>query len=267
MKDKILKLSFIPLLINLYFPIFADDSSQFGHPLRIEPAGIYNKVRFNGSYTETRTKSSFEKDKNASIEGELIFLQKFSLKVNGGATKYETVGEKTVVQNDRWNTTLKFASESGGNNFRLVWGGGVRVSDKQKVENPRYDIAPDLYLLRPNLSLGVGFGIFEIQADLSMQTETNSKFKESNNQDFRRFYQAGGLFSAKFGNLRLIAETEYRQPYDSKVDVRSRFWNVYPGISYNIFDKTMISLSAQIPVNGESGELGKGFRFSLFQFF
>ncbi len=266
MKDKFIIFIILIFITKFLSPVSAD-SSQFGHPLRIEPAGIYNKLRLDGTYTQRRTDKTFEKDKSASVEGEIIFLDNFSLKVNGGATRYESVGEKTISQNDRWNTTLKFASESGGSNLRFVWGGGVRLYDKQKTQNPRYEINPDLYIVRPNLSFGVGVGIFEFQADLSMQSETNSKFREVNNQDFRRSYQAGGLVSVSLGNLRLLAETEYRVPYDKKIDTLSRYWNFYPGISYKIFDQTMISLSGQIPVNGESSELGKGFRFSLFQFF
>lgn len=261
------KLIFIFLYIVTFNFIIAGESSGFGHPLRIEPAGIYNKIRLDGNYTERKNGATFEKDRNASLEGEFIFLDNFSLKVAGGATRYDTTNSKTVSQNDRWNAALKYARESGGSGFRFVWGGGVRVFNKQIGENIRYDVAPDLYLVRPNLSMGVGLGIFEFQADLSMQSETNSKFREAENQEFRRFYQAGGLVSVNLGSLRLLVETEIREPYNKTIDIRSRFWNVYPGISYKIFDQTMLSLSGQFPVNGETGELGKGFRFSLFQFF
>lgn len=264
MKGKIFYIFLYLFSLNL---LLAGDSSQFGHPLRIEPAGIYNKIRLDGNYTERKNVSTFEKDRNATLEGEFIFLDNFSLKIAGGGTKYETTNSKSITQNDRWNAALKYARESGGSGFRFVWGGGVRVFNKQIGEGIRYDVAPDLYLVRPNLSMGFGLGIFEFQADLSMQSETNSKFREAENQEFRRFYQAGGLASVNLGDLRLLLETEIREPYNKTIDSRSRFWNVYPGISYKIFDKTMVSISGQFPVNGEQSELGKGFRFSLFQFF
>jgi hypothetical protein len=254
------------VIISLSVVSLYSESSEFGHPLRIEPAGIYNKVRVDGGYTERKASNVFEKDRNLSAEGEFIFLDKFSIKGGGGATKYNSTNTNPTLQNDRWNLGLKYANETGGK-LRFVWGGGVRVFNKQIGENPRYDVAPDLYLVRPNLSLGFGIGILEFQADLSMLSETNTKFREANNKDFRRFYQAGGLVSLNLGSLRLLLESEYRVPYDKEVDSRSRFWNVYPGISYKIFDKSMISLSGQFPVNGEVGEQGRGFRFSFFQFF
>lgn len=264
MKDKIkyiILLSTIFSVISLYA-----ESSDFGHPLRIEPAGIYNKIKVDGTYTDRRTEKTFEKDRNLSLEGELIFLDRFSIKGGGGATKYNSTNSNPIVQNDRIHLGLKYANESGGK-LRFVWGGGVRVFNKQIGEHPRFDVAPDLYLVRPNLSLGLGLGIFEFQADLSMQSETNTKFREVDNRDFRRFYQAGGLVSVNLGDLRLLLESEYRVPYDKQVDSRSRFWNAYPGISYKIFDKSMITLSGQFPINGEVGEQGRGFRFSFFQFF
>lgn len=264
MKDKIIYVFLLTTIFSI-ISLYAE-SSDFGHPLRIEPAGIYNKVKVDGTYSDRRTENTFEKDRNLSIEGELIFLDRFSIKGGGGATKYNSTNSNPIVQNDRLNLGLKYANESGGK-VRFVWGGGVRVFNKQIGEHPRFDVAPDLYLVRPNLSLGLGLGIFEFQADLSMQSETNTKFREVDNRDFRRFYQAGGLVSVNLGDLRLLLESEYRVPYDKQVDSRSRFWNAYPGISYKIFDKSMITLSGQFPINGEVGEQGRGFRFSFFQFF
>lgn len=263
MRDKIY---FILIFLFSVSFLKATENSSFGHPLRIEPAGIYNKIRLDGNYTERKNGTILERDKNGSIEGEFIFLNNFAFKVAGGATKYDTTDAKSITQNDRWNAALKYANETGGK-LRFVWGGGVRVFNKQIGESVRYDVSPDLYLVRPNLSVGLGFGIFEFQADLSMQSETNMKFREQNNQEFRRFYQAGGLVSVNLGDLRLLLETEVREPYNKTQDVRSRYWNAYPGISYKIFEQTMVSISGQFPVNGEPGELGRGFRFSLFQFF
>jgi hypothetical protein len=264
MKDKV-KYIFLFIFIFSLFQLSAENS-EFGHPLRIEPAGIYNKVKVDGTYTEKKADKIFEKDRNLSVEGELIFLDRFSIKGGGGATKYNSTNANPILQNDRFNLGLKYANESGGK-IRLVYGGGIRVYNKQIGEHPRFEVAPDLYLVRPNLSLGVGIGIFEFQADLSMQSETNTKFREMENKDFRRFYQAGGLVSVNLGDLRLLLESEYRIPYDKQIDSRSRFWNAYPGISYKIFDKSMVTLSGQIPINGEAGEQGRGFRFSFFQFF
>lgn len=258
---------FINFLIFSAFPILGVDS-KFEHPLRIEPASVYSKIRVDGSIAEGRQQNTYQKDKNLSFEGEFKFLEYFSVKGGGGKTWYQATDTQPINQWDRWNLGLKFATETGGRDGRLVFGGGVRIFNRQIGEHPRFDIAPDLYLVRPQLSFGFGVGDFEMIFDGSFQTETNSRFREGPKEEFRRHYQGGLSISQKISeSIRIFVETEYREPYHKRIDQNTRGWYWYPGISIAPYDGGRITASFQFPVSKEEHLYDRGLRLSFFHFF
>lgn len=264
--NRFLSISLV-LFFLLQISIIAQES-KFEHPLRIEPASVYTKVRVDGSIAENHQLATYQKDKNLSFEGELKFLEYFSVKASGGKTWYQTTNTKPLNQWDRWNLGLKFAKESGSRNGRVVFGGGVRLFNRQVGEHPRADIAPDLYLVRPHLSFGFGFGDFELILEGAFQTETNRRFKEGPKEEFKRHYQGGLSISQRISDsFRLFIETEYREPYDKKVDLNTRGWYWYPGISFTPYEKGRITASFQFPVSKEDYLYERGMRLSFFHFF
>lgn len=254
-------------LLAFTIGIFADDRSSFAVPLRIEPAAVYTKIRIDGNGAERRDSNVYEREKQGYIEGEFKFLQNFSIKAGITKTQWEKSGSATLTQQGRLNVGLKYASEHNLSFGAIVWGGGIRWFDKQDKQFARDGVAPELYLVRPNLNFGLRVGPFEVIADLQFQSETNRAFKENSKEEFRRHYQAGLAIS--FGltdNLRLFAETELRKPYQEKVDTNTKFWNVYPGLSYQIYKGGFLSVSAQIPVIPER-QMDRGVRISYFHVF
>lgn len=255
------------LLLAATIQIFGDEQSSFAIPLRVEPAAVYTKVRIDGQVSEKRDSNVYQREKVGYIEGEYKFLQNFSIKVGTTKSQWEKSGSKTLTQYDRLNVGLKYAREHQLSFGSFVWGGGVRWFDRQSKAYARDGVAPELYLIRPNINLGLKIGAFEAIADFQFQSETNRAFKENSQEEFRRYYQAGlALSYGVTDNLRLFAETEYRKPYNPVVDVNTKFWNVYPGLSYQIYKGGYLAASAQIPVIPER-QMDRGLRISYFHVF
>ncbi len=254
-------------LLAFTLGIYADEKSSFAVPLRVEPAAVYTKIRIDGQVSENRESNVYEREKQGNIEGELKFLQNFSVKVGTTKSQWEKSGSKTLTQLDRLYAGLKFAKEHQLSFGSIVWGGGVKWFDQQSKKYARDGQAPELYLIRPNANFGLKVGGFEAIVDLQFQSETNRAFQENSKEEFRRHYQAGLALSYGITeNFRLFAETEYRKPYNPTVDVHTKFWNVYPGFSYQVYNGGFLSASLQIPVIPER-QMDRGIRISYFHIF
>jgi hypothetical protein len=258
----------IAILFLLMFAKSIFSEATFEHPMRVEPVAVYSKVRVDASAAENRQIGVYKRDTNLSFECEVKFLDVFSVKAQGGGTRYETTNEKTRATWDRPNLGLKFGMVHGGEGFRFGWGGGVRVFNKQVGQNPRNDVAPDLYLVKPHLSMGIGAGSFELILEAGFQTETNAKFRESPRQEFKRNYNFGLSLSFGVTNwMKVFLETQYIQPYDKKIDLNIRGWYAYPGVSFKIYETGRLTASFLIPVSKEDYLYEKGLKLSYFHFF
>ncbi|MCB1177875.1 MAG: hypothetical protein KDK36_09880 [Leptospiraceae bacterium] len=255
----------------LLFSIFNNpllSEATFEHPLRTQPVAVYSKIRVDAGASENRQLETYERDANVSIEGEFKFLKFFSVKAGGGRTRYETTDAKTTQVWDRPYLGGKFGMIMGGDAFRFGFGGGVNVFNKQIGAHPRNEVAPDLYLVRPSLSMGMGIGTFEAILEGTMQTETNTAFKEGPKEEFKRNYEAAlSLSLGIFDWMRLFAETRYYLPYDKKIDNLIQGWYVYPGISFNIYEMGRLSASFQFPVSKQDYLVERGVKISYFHFF
>lgn len=241
--------------------------STFALPLRIEAPGVYTRVRLDGSGMESRTNAVYEREKSANLEGEIRFLQNFSFRAGVTGTKWDKTDSATITEKGRVNVGLKYAQEYNLGWGAFTWGLGIRGFNRQTEKLKREDISPEMYLVRPHAGAGLKIGFFEIATELRLQSETNSSFKEKPNEEFRRYYQAG--ISVSYGiteNLRLYAESEYRTPYNKKIDDNAKFWNIYPGVSYQIYQKGFLSVSMQYPMIRER-EADRGIRVSYFHLF
>ena len=118
MKNK-LRISIVLLFFGMH--IYADEKSSFAVPLRVEPAAVYTKIRIDGQAAENRESMYTKEKKQGNIEGELKFLQYFSVKVGTTKSQWEKSGSKTLTQLDRLNVGLKFAKEHQLSFGSIVW--------------------------------------------------------------------------------------------------------------------------------------------------
>ncbi len=249
------------------FVIHSKDS-KFEHTLRIEPASLYSKIYLIGGVAENHSRGIYQKDKNLAFEGEWKFQDTFSVKLSGGISEYQETDQKTISQWDRWSLGLKFANEVEKKQNRFVYGVGIRIFTQELKQNPRTQNAPNLYLLKPHLSFGFGVGNFELQTEISFQTETNSKLKEEGLEEFRRNYTFGTSFSYQFLSwIKVLLETEYFEPYQKKVDTQIRGWYLYPGFLFFVYDSMRVGVSFQFPITKQDYLYERGVKISYLYYF
>lgn len=268
MRDNSMKYIISLFFISASLSTLSADST-FAHPLQVEPVTVYKKVRVDARGVENRESGNYDRQRNVSFEAEWSFLDMFSVKGGGGAAKYESTGNKPSTLTDRWNLGLKFGKSFGGESFRFGVGAGMRLFNKQTGASPYYQNAPDLYLVKPSFSLGMGFGALDIVAEMSLVSETNPSFHEKVKQDFRRHYVKGLSVSYGLDNnqVRLFLETLYYEPYDKRVDKNIDSWYMCPGISYKLYESGFITASAQVPMRNELYTWDRGLKISYFHFF
>jgi hypothetical protein len=262
-----MKNKFLFCFLFLFALHLKSESSQFAIPQRLDPVGVYTKIRLDASAAENREKNVYEREKQGNIEGEVKFLNYFSFKLATQKTQWERSGSKTLTELDRLNVGLKFAMEHSLSFGALAWGGGVRWFDKQNSKYARDNVSPELYLLRTHFNLGLKIHSFEIIGNVQFQTESNRQFKEEANQEFRRNIQGSLALSYGFSEkFRGFLETEYRKPYNVEIDTKTKFWNVYPGISYQIYKGGFLGFSFQFPVTPDR-LYDRGVRLSFYHVF
>ncbi|WP_411824273.1 hypothetical protein [Leptospira sp. 'Mane'] len=244
-------------------------SSKFAHPIQIEPVAIYTKVRVNAIYWDKKFQSVYEQNKNINIEGEYAFTKSLSVTSSIGRNENVFTDSETEKTWDRWNAGLKYGKIWDTGSSQWLFGAGLRLYDRKRNSELRERENPELYLVRPNIGVGFKKGAFEIMTEFRFQTETNSRFKESNLQEFRRYYQIGIAPSfAVSQSLRVFTELEYREPFAKDIDTKTRFFNFYPGVSYATEKAGTFSLSFLLPVLAKNeNAIDRGIRFSYIYFF
>ncbi|MCG9875306.1 MAG: hypothetical protein MH321_11035 [Leptospiraceae bacterium] len=221
-----------------------DNSSKFVHPLNIQAVGLYSKIQVDGSAWERRNGEKYQNNKTARVEGEIKAFENLSFAINTGYTDFTQTDSGSYKGRDRVGFGAKTAWE--GENWQF--GMGVFGYSKDTTIPKTESFNPNFLLVRPYLGGGFRFLGFQILANVEFQTETNSKFKETYNEEFRRHYKAGAsLAYTFFDKLTLFLEAETRIPYNKEIDTNIRYGNAYPGISYKS-DLGTFALSAGIPV-------------------
>jgi hypothetical protein len=265
-----MKNKFISFLIYFILTLVSIQSQEpsFTYPLRIESGALYNMIRFNASMNENKESNYYLKNRNANIEGEVKFLNLVSIQIGTGFTRINETKMNVINFYDRTNIGIKISKEFGSLENKFLVGLGIKGYDKIHSKINYYQNDPNLYLINSSLFFGYKFKNFEILTNLSLLSETNSKFKENQNQEFERYYLAGISLSYKISeNTRIFAETEYREPYERKITSYYRFWNVYPGVSYNIFNNNQINFSILIPIRGDKNNFDHGFKLGYYFYF
>lgn len=263
------------IIISLFFLFFAEvlysqtNNRGFAHPLQIEPVAVYSKIRGSVSYWDKNFNEVKEINKNINIEGEYKFSESFSVISSVGRNEYSQTDTTKEITWDRWNAGIKYGKvfENGSSQFLI--GAGLRLYDKKRNTQFRERENPDYYLIRPNFGLGYKYGIFQIMSEFRFQTETNKHGRESNFEEFKRYYQVGIAPSFSISDsVRIFTELEYREPLDKIADKNLRYFNFYPGISMNTESFGTFSFSVLLGVLPKADNaMDRGIRFSYFYFF
>jgi len=255
------------LLVLFARPLLAGGGAAFAHPLWIEPACVYTLVRADLGGAENHDGDVYERARYVRARGEYAWGDFFSVSARFGATQYERTDAAPLREADRLGLGVKFVYTGLSTGGAFALGGSLGIFDRKRFSPERAGEDARLYLLRPALLFGWKRGALELLAEIRFQTETNNRFREEFNQEFRRHYQFGIALSwGEAGGPRLFAETEYREPYDRVVDAGNRFWHFYPGVAWDFPRFGRAAVSLLIPIRGD-GPADRGMRISYFYLF
>jgi len=236
------------------------------HPLHIEPAGVYSKIRPVIGGWENRDVNLYEKTGSIRLDLEYAFNDYLSISTAPEFSRRKKTDTKNVNRLERIPIGIKLASMNGYDAGAFSFATGVIFYNKL-TSTPFENENSDLYRVRVHGELAKKIGDFELGLSLHFQTETNSQFKEKNNEEFQRHYQLGGsLIWNMTKQWRLHLETEYRHPYSRDIDIHTLFWHVYPGISWAINENHRFTFSATVPLKKE-GYADRGAEFGYIYFY
>lgn len=249
-------------------PSASTTSNKFAHPLQVEPVSLFNKVRGNFTYWDKENPTSFERNRNLSVEGEMKLGNQFSFLATTGRNEYKITDSATQIGFDRIGFGVKYAKEFQWLDGDWIFGAGLRVFDRQRTNPISERENPDFYQIRPSVGLAYKSGDIQVQSELRFQSETTLNGRESGLQQFRRYYQFSIAPSIGLSEMsRLFVELEYREPYNATVDTKTRFFHLSPGFSFTT-SLGVFGISYSIPVIPPADNMiNQAIRFSYFYHF
>ncbi len=243
--------------------LFAD-SDRFAVPMRIEGADLYTRIYIHGGGTEDRNGDSYARTRYLRVNGEYQFNSWLGFNASFGRSVYDRTNAAQIWEYDRLGLGVKARGKLGAGPGAIALGGGLKLFDRIRSPQQRADVDNELLLIRGHLAGAVRLGGIELGVEIRHESETNEKFRENYDQEFRRHWQYGFSLSVPRGKrMRFFFETVYREPDDIAVD-DTRFWQFYPGISLNLSRYLEIRASLVIPVRKGYEDRGVDFGLMIF---
>jgi hypothetical protein len=222
-----------------------EKSSDWKHPIQMQSGALYTKLGASVQAEDRRNQDDYIRSGGIFVESEIRFWENLSFLVETGYRRRERTDTGRIQGMDRVGLGIKSAWEWESAYFGMGILGYSRDTSSPKTEENN----PQLYLLRPFVSAGYRFQEFQIQGQLSFQSETNSRFRESFSEEFRRYYQVNLTASHDLGlGFDAFLEWEARLPYDREIDRESRNLAVFPGLAWTANSAGRFAISAGFPL-------------------
>lgn len=237
--------------------------SALFHPQRVQALGIYNKLWFFGEYRDQDTDDKgYKRDRATKIEGEKKITKQFSLNLSLGYHDHYAPSEKSWSAWDRTTLGSKWAYE----NRSWIFGAGLHLSSYDFAAAKTDDPNRRFFMIRFHFGIGYKFGNVSLQSILSYQSESNRKFREASNEQFRRDIEGGVALSYRLNHvIGFQLESLYRIPENKKDPIDPEFWNLYPGITFSTLSGVLGVSFLKSMKSGDS--IDRGIRLSYFHFF
>lgn len=256
MKDRAVPV--ILLFLALPLTVRAGERRPFAPLLRMDTPAVFSRIRVEGGMNEYRDGEDWGRQRTLGLQVEFTFTSNFSIDASAGRGFFEREDSRAVWEDLRPSLGGNFAFAGSCFQMECAFGAGVRLFGRRRAKANREGQENRLYLIRPHLQFGVRRGILEGLVELRLESETNHRFKEDQDQEFRRHVQLGlALVVQRSDRFSLILETAVREPYHREVDGDIGFWNLHPGLQFRPGEQTVLCLSLQFPLRAEQhGERG-----------
>jgi hypothetical protein len=246
------------ILVGLNAPTtLAAEPSGEPEFLHVKNAAPRSRAGIQFEDNELTQHNLYERRQTLAVSGEYAFADYFSLHAALPWTRQWITDTKRQTRFDNMRIGAKFG-------FRYDWimpYGGLAIdlptgSEEQGIGSK------ELGNLEPYGGLRLGAGWFYFQVGARYNTQTNKKLRETDTQEFRRFYLLEAAVALSFSSIDLLVEYSYMR--ESAEQERPGFSGsvVAPGINIKPSDHFVIGLGATYALSRER-EFDYGYKIRL----
>ncbi|MDH5656878.1 MAG: hypothetical protein OEZ34_13275 [Spirochaetia bacterium] len=263
MHVKTVQVIFIFFTLTAAVSLLAEDreglKNQAALPIETGSPGARRLLQTDFSGWEDRDSDGYERRKTLGFKSEFAINQYVSLEAEQSFTDRVKSETERMEYQERFTIggslsyMNRFSEGYPGVTFRLLF--------KDKIKHAPFESESDkYYLVQGQINTAIRIRNIDLGFSAVIQSETNKKFKEGPEDEFRRHYLFEFFFIWNLNQvLKLHLESAYRVPYNDEIDTDIRYWHIYPGISFLIGEHHNIGLSVLVPAL-EEGFADRGVR-------
>ncbi len=226
------------LLININ--VQAQEIKNRYQHIFLDEVELINRVGLKYEYKDHLEKQNSQKEQKYTFFGEYSFLDHYSLYVHIPYTLHWTEGSENRKYMDHIRVINKF--QFGWKNYFFYSG---ILLDLPRNHDKAGDVPKNLGYIEPYLGIGFYASSFVFKFAVRWNTQSNTKFKEEENQQFERMWKYDLSMGIVYENWRFWIEAQYQYLYDPKQKKQETYF-IGPSIGYN-WNQFVVSLIYLFP--------------------
>jgi len=247
------------LIIAALLPANLMARSQNVNAFLYDEVRVQRQVGIGISQHERREDDNvYQKARQISLSGEWSFTDWFSLYLKVPYSDLTRTDSGKVDYFDHIRIGTKF--EGGWQHFGFV--GGL-YGDLARGHEKAGDVPHNYGYLEPYGGMYVDFDWFYATGAIRWNTETNPKFREVGEEDFRRRWFYDVSLGFRIYSFTLGADVRYHNLYDPYDQIK-KFLEISPGVDWHIGQGFHVSLAGIFYTASESKNKGIAFAFRKF---
>ncbi len=206
----------------------------------LEEVDLINRVGLKYEYKDHLEKQNSQKEQKYTFFGEFAFWDYFSLYIHIPYTLRWIEGseERKYIDHIRVINKLQFRWKN------YLFYSGILL-DLPRNHDKAGDVPKNLGYIEPYLGVGFFYDSFVLKFTVRWNTQSNTKFKEEENQQFERKWKYDLSMGIVYKNWQFWLEAQYQYLYDPK-QIKQEAYFIGPSIAYN-WNQFVVSLIYLIP--------------------
>jgi len=230
----------ISLILFVNTNLLTQEVKNWYQHIFLEEVGLNNRLGLKYEYKDHLEKQNSQKEQKYTFFGEYVFLDYYSLYIHIPYTLRWIEGseERKYIDHIRLINKLQF----GWKNYLFYSG---ILLDLPRNHDKAGDVPKNLGYIEPYLGLGFFYNLFILKFTVRWNTQSNTKFKEEENQQFERKWKYDLSLGMVYKSWQFWLETQYQHLYDPKERKREIYF-IGPSFAYN-WKQFVISMIYLIP--------------------
>lgn len=229
------------------------------YALLFDEIRVQQQIGFGFQFQERREEDNvYQRTRQIALSGEWAPVSWFSifLKVPYADLVHTDRGKVDYWEHIRLG--LKF--EGGWQRFGFV--GGVN-GDRARGHNKVGDVPADIGYVEPYAGMYLDFDLFYLTTAVRWNSETNTRFREEDDQEFRRQWLYDMSLGLRLRPVTLSVDLRYHNRYDPE-DALKKYLEVAPGLDWHIGSGFHVSVAGIFYTASESKNRGAMIAFRKF---